>query len=145
MNVACPRCASLDALRLPLIHREGLAEVPGRMAEPGGASFASLIGRSPASALARSHSRTVLARQVSPPHRRNVGGWLLVAIVFGVLLLISLPDPGLRALIYAGLAGLGGWMVKANREYNAIVLPALLIRWEQSFMCNRCGEIFVVL
>lgn len=31
-----------------------------------------------------------------------------------------------------------------GREFNAQVHPSLLQKWQQSWMCNRCGEIFVV-
>jgi hypothetical protein len=42
-----------------------------------------------------------------------------------------------------GIAALAAGFAFNAWTYNSRVHPALLERWQQSFLCNRCGNVFV--
>ena len=80
---------------------------------------------------------------VAPPSRRNVAGWTLLAAVCAVLFVLSIRRLDVATMLYGAVAMIGGWMVKANRSFNARQFPELYTRWQQSFRCNRCGSQFL--
>jgi len=42
-----------------------------------------------------------------------------------------------------GIAALAAGFAFNAWTYNSRVHPTLLERWQQSFLCNRCGNVFV--
>jgi hypothetical protein len=42
-----------------------------------------------------------------------------------------------------GVAALTAGFAFNAWSYNSRLYPALLERWQQSFLCNRCGNVFV--
>ena len=88
------------------------------------------------------HPRTSgLLRQAAPPMKRRWARWSVVAILFGLAALATIDRPRL-ALVLGGLAAAATLMAIRGWKHNAEVHPGLLARWEQSLMCNRCGEVF---
>jgi hypothetical protein len=82
-----------------------------------------------------------LLRQAAPPPRRRWVAWSAVAGVFALATVASIGRPAL-ALVAAALATAATVLAIRGRKHNAEVHPSLVARWEQSFMCNRCGEVF---
>ena len=143
MNLVCPKCASVEARSLSLIYREGLSHTQTNTTGVGFGGAAGGVGAGTVSAVSHGRSQTALSKEASPPTRKNVIGWLLLTIFFGFFFLGSIKSFGLMTIIFAGIAALGFWMAKNNREYNASQFPELYNRWQQSFMCNRCGAVFI--
>jgi hypothetical protein len=138
MRIVCPRCASLETCSLSLIHREGLSHsqaIAGvAVGSSGGAGTVSAV----------SHSRSsVLSKHTAPPRKKNVTGWLLLAGALGMVLLGSIRAFGWSTILLAGSAVFAGYMAKTAHDYNTSAYPSLYSSWQQSFMCSRCGAVFV--
>jgi len=89
------------------------------------------------------HQQTALSRQAAPPAKRP---WLLLAglaVLCGMFGLGNLGSPGVGTLIMLALTAWAGWTAWKWRTYNVKVQPELHERWSRSWMCNRCGEMFV--
>lgn len=80
---------------------------------------------------------------MAPPGKRWWRPWALLAAECGLIALAgrdrleAVMTPALAAAVVATWLALRAW------RYNTMRLPKLLRRWEQSFMCDRCGEVFV--
>jgi hypothetical protein len=69
--------------------------------------------------------------------------WLSLAVFFTVLAIAAVPlwTPTTAAL--GTCAFLAGCMTREAAQYNRSCLPRLLEYWRRSFICTRCGEVFV--
>jgi hypothetical protein len=86
--------------------------------------------------------RAALAKVAAPPARKQWILWAALAALCVVPFLLHLREPGPVTVITTGLAGLWTGFALNAWSYNARLRPALLERWQQSFMCSRCGEVF---
>jgi len=144
INIGCPKCGSAEARRLSLIYQEGLSIINtssstvGSGFGGGGAAFGS------ASTHTTGRQQTALSKQAAPPAKKHTILWSMAAAVFGIGALGNLSSPGLGTLIAIGIAAVAVRFALQAKKYNADVHPGLHQRWTQSFMCNRCGEVFAV-
>ncbi|HEX6040127.1 hypothetical protein [Longimicrobium sp.] len=131
MSFACPACHSQDIRRLQIIYREGSSTMQATTSA--GAARAYTSGT----------QQTLLSRGAAPPEKKKVGG-LVVGVVLGALFLLGgMSSPGAGLLFGLALAGICGWLLKQALDYNGQEFPRLFKRWENTFMCNRCGEHFI--
>jgi hypothetical protein len=144
MSIACPKCTSTEVRKLSLIYNEGLSIINTQttsfgsgVSSGGGMAFGSSSGST------TGHQQTMLSKQAAPPSKKHWILWSCFAVFCGMMGLSGLSHPGIGNLFGIGLAVLGVRFALAGKKYNAEVLPGLFQRWEQSFMCNRCGERFV--
>lgn len=142
MNVACPKCASAEARSLSLIYREGLSTTVTNTTGVGFGGGGGGMGAGTMSAVSHGRSQSALSKEAAPPAKKNIIGWALLVALFGFMFLGSFKDIGLSTFFFAGIAGLGVWMIKNNRAYNSEQFPELYSQWQQSFMCSRCGAVF---
>jgi transcription elongation factor Elf1 len=136
MELQCPKCSSTEVRSCSVVWREGTADARGAIV---GGSFGS-AGFQPAAASTYQQSQTLLAQQCAPPKKR--GEWPLI---LAMLLIIG----GLDSLIYSvwmlgiPMVLLGCycvWLFIQARAYNRHELPGALRKWENTFVCSRCGE-----
>ena len=144
MNLACPKCTSTEVRKLSLIYNEGLSIINTvsqgtgvAMGSGGGMAFGS------SSSHTTGRQQTALSKQASPPDKKHWILWTSAALFSGMMGLSGLSHPGVGNLFFLGLAVLAGRFALQGKAYNAEVHPGLMQRWEQSWMCNRCGEKFV--
>lgn len=141
-GLACPKCATPDVRKLPLIFREGLSSVDTRTRAVGvAAGRGAVLG-----ARTQGTSQTVLSQGASPPVPRDTGGAALATLVIaGVLGVIF----GQTHALLGWVAFIGGafllhrFLVGPIKLWNAVEFPKLYRRWENTFLCTRCGERFV--
>jgi hypothetical protein len=69
--------------------------------------------------------------------------WSTAAFFCGFYAIGSIVHPGFGTLVALGLTVLAARFAISGRQYNNEVHPDLMQKWEQSFMCNRCGAHFV--
>lgn len=84
-----------------------------------------------------------LAGMLAPPQPKRAKGWIIggcVALFYAPALIGAFPIQG--SLILGGILLLCGYNVWRIRRYNATVYQPAYDRWTQSWICNRCGEIF---
>jgi hypothetical protein len=141
-NLACTKCGTEEVRRLSLIYEEGLAIINTRSQSSGaafgggGASFGS------ASTHTTGTQQTALSKKAAPPTKRHTILWGIAAGILGMIALSGLTSPSFGLLIWAGLAAFAARMTLQAKAYNAMVFPDAHARWQRSFMCNRCGEVF---
>ena len=114
MDLACPKCTSTEVRKLSLIYNEGLSMV-NTVSHGSGAAFGSGGGMAFGST-----STSTTGRQQT-----------------------ALSQQGLGTLVGLGLTILAVRFAISGRQFNYGVHPGLMQKWDQSFMCNRCGAHFV--
>ncbi len=143
MNLACPKCTSNEVRKLSMIYNEGLSIINAQTSTVGsgfgggGAAFGS------ASSHTTGRQQTQLSKQASPPGKKAWLLWSFLAVVFGFGALSTISHPGMGLLFCVGVTALAVRFAIKGRQYNGEVYPGLYKTWEQSFMCNRCGDMFV--
>jgi predicted RNA-binding Zn-ribbon protein involved in translation (DUF1610 family) len=137
----CPRCGSEHVRSLSLVYREGLAVVNTGTA---GAAVGAASGRVAVGGAKTAGTQQSLASiGAAPPEKRSAGGGFGI-MAFGLFLLLVGMEAGAAALLL-GLAAIaaGAVWVYAASQYNGNVFPGLHRRWESSYSCSRCAEVFV--
>jgi hypothetical protein len=141
-GLACPRCATPDVRKLPLIYREGLSSVDTRTHGVGVGGGGGAVG----GARTQGVSQTVLSQGAAPPAQKETGGATFGALVIAGVFAMFL---GQVHAVLGWLAFAGGFlllykfMVGPLNLWNAVEFPKLYRRWENTFLCTRCGERFV--
>ena len=88
--------------------------------------------------------QTALSKQAAPPGKKHWILWSTAAPFCGFYAPGQLAHPGSGHPRGAGPHD--SWQCEfaiSGRQFNAEVHPGLMQKWEQSFMCNRCGAHFV--
>ncbi len=85
---------------------------------------------------------SALSTQASPPAKKHTILWSISAAMFGFFSLAGLAHPGFGTVITIGITAMSVRFALQAKAYNALKFPELYQRWERSFMCNRCGEVF---
>lgn len=140
--------------RLSLVYREGVSTSNSSIGGVGLAGGHLAVAHGSAKGV----HQTLLSRQFAPPTKKSLV-WPVIGMVLcgsgllGVIAAIAQPasnatsDAGAQnvmltiALIYGGLLFLS---VRAyrSRVHNNREQPRQLMKWENSFMCGRCGDLF---
>jgi len=69
--------------------------------------------------------------------------WAAAAAVFAIVAVLSLSSSAvMTAMGFTSVAVAIGFAARAM-TYNSMVFPRLYEQWEHSFMCTRCGSVFV--
>ena len=92
--------------------------------------------------LVHGSGQSALSRVAAPPSKKHWWLWSAAAASCAFPALANLRQPGLGTVIMIGCATLSIAFAFNAWTYNARIHPALLERWQQSYMCNRCGQMF---
>lgn len=134
----CPRCGSEHVRRLSLIYREGLAVVKTGTAGVGFGDDGMAVG----GARTGGTQQSLASLGAAPPEQRPMSG--PIAMVVAALVAILVGASGSAGVLVIGLvlAAVGGMWAYGSSHYNSHVYPALHRRWETSYSCTRCAEVF---
>lgn len=127
----CPHCGSENVQSCPIIFQSGTS---GSDAVTAADKFI---------AVTKGVTMTNLARSVAPPEKKETG-WLATAF-FAFLTWVFLDSKETWLIIL--LVILTGASFKENldkKNYNEKVWPALYDTWLHSYLCHRCGNVFVI-
>lgn len=129
MDCTCPSCTSGQTQRLSVIYENGVMRT-------------------------NHHSmQTAASRRAAPPKPVTYAGPLVAifftCLVIGALIISRLPSdswlvrsaPGNALQVAFLFVPMILWVIRAYR-YNATTGAKLLDRWQHSFQCNRCGQVF---
>ncbi len=131
MDCTCPRCASGQTQRLPVLYADGTL-IKGRRSMQTTASFLA-----------------------APPKPMTYAGPLvalfLIFLIMGDIAVARLPPDSWLAHSSLGNAlqaaflftPLIVWVSRAYR-YNQTTWRKRLAQWQSSFRCGRCGEVFIL-
>ena len=93
--------------------------------------------------LVHGSDRGPLSRVAAPPAKKPWALWAATAAVSSLPVVANVRQPGTWTVLMMGIAALAAGFAFNAWTYNSRVHPALLERWQQSFLCNRCGNVFV--
>lgn len=127
----CPRCRSENVQSCPVIYQSGTS------------GSASVTAADRFIAVTRGKTMTDLARSVAPPMRKKTGWWVTVVLICVTLLLLNTNHTWL-IVIALGAACLSGKDNFDAKEYNEQIWPRIYDTWLHSYLCHRCGNIFVI-
>jgi len=135
MELQCPKCSSAEVRSCAVVWREGTSDARGAIV---GGSFGS-AGFQPAAASTYQQSQTLLAQQCAPPKERGQWSivWAMLLILWGLNFLRSTWILGIPMVL---LGAYCVWLFIQARAYNRDELPGALRKWENTFVCSRCGE-----
>ena len=143
MNMECPNCTSTDARSLSFIYREGLSFAETGWSHAAVSAVTAGDAASTVGTVTTTRSLSALSRAAAPPRKRHVIAWLVLSGVFGVYCLVSIPGPGIATIATASAAVLSACIARVARTFNRTTFPDRFRRWQRSFRCDRCGNVFV--
>lgn len=126
----CPNCGSDNVQSLPIIFQSGTV----------GSNSITQTGQ--IISVTKGTNMSNLARSVAPPEQKECNWWVTAVLAALTFLLLDSND-GLLILLF--LVG-AGWSFKSNldkKNYNEKVWPMKYNIWLNSYLCLRCGNIFV--
>lgn len=127
----CPVCDSENVQKCSVIYQSGISS----------SNAATLADKFVA--VTKGVNMTALAQSVAPPAKKENSWFLTVVCALATLLFLD-DDNKLMFLIC--LCGTG-WFLKENLDtynYNEKVWPDLYDTWLHTYLCHRCGNVFVI-
>jgi len=135
--MVCPNCSSTDFKKTSLVYAAGIHESRGWFLGLllGGADGA-LLGRY------RGTSQSRLSRLLNPPRRLPYVAPIVLWLI-GFFILMSFDAQGKLSWVMAVLSVAYVLLLPAyllgSLIYNLFIRPKKFKRWQQRFMCQRCG------
>ncbi len=127
----CPKCGSEHIQSCPVIYQSGTV----------GHSYTSRSGNYEIDTSGT--ESTALAQSVAPPPQKETS-WVAM-IITGFLGYAFLNDGGyIIGGVFALIAIACAMSSSEASEYNEKQWPEEYRRWERSYMCHRCGNIFLL-
>jgi hypothetical protein len=143
MNINCTKCGSNASRRISLVYREGIIGID---TTTGGRGLGVGTGGLAAGGFG-SHTKGVhqslLSKDLSPPQTKRTALALfgvLIAVFVGVAADLALPTRVATVLVI-GIPS--AWVWWTMTQWNRLVFPKVSKRWENSFICTVCGNMFV--
>lgn len=127
----CPNCGSENVQSLSIIFQSGTS----------GSDSLTTTGK--IISVTKGLTMTNLARSVAPPTKKKQSWWLTILFAFITLLVLD-SNNTLFVLISIAFTGI---FLKENldvKKYNEKIWPAKYEIWLHSYLCHRCGNVFVV-
>lgn len=149
----CPTCKSQDTQRLSTVHISGLSQFSAVTGGIGWTGSPAIGG-----ACTTGTSQTQLSAMAGPPPKKSYRNGLLLLFLSPPLAAIFAQAAFLIAkrvfganLIYEQLATISFFALEIGAitlllrafAFNKSIWPSLFRQWQMSFLCRRCGQIFV--
>jgi predicted RNA-binding Zn-ribbon protein involved in translation (DUF1610 family) len=155
-KVECPRCGSEQVQKLSVIYESGVAVVDTSSVGFGVGATRQGLGSGFGAAATRGVQVTALAAKAAPPARRNTGRpftWMFVCGCMGLFFYWSNSTGFLRELggNYPSVAIVSCFAIAiiallvlvSNALWNSVEWPKLYERWDQRYICTRCGTMLI--
>lgn len=144
--LACTQCGSENVRTVPMVHAGGISNTTSKTSGTGVGLGRGGLGVGFGSATTHGVSQTQLSQSLAPPGAPSLFKRLLLVLVGAWLISgasSSVVGATLGGLVFLGaLGGLGYWAwtnyVERRDEYRVAH-----DRWQKSFLCDRCGTVFV--
>lgn len=135
----CPKCGSEHTQRLEIIYENGTHAIDTKSGTIG-AGFGGGFGAGGAKTQTKGTSQSTLAKKAAPPEKKSHLFWLLCGFFsFAVFAQNQIAS----YLIGLLLLVLAFFLAKTTIEYNSKEYPKLRKDWENSWMCQKCGNIYI--
>lgn len=130
----CTQCNSDNVQRLSLVYEQGTQNISATSRTTTSYGFGQGFSRGTTTTTGKSQSIT--AMKAAPPNKKKI----IIPIVLIVAGLFLMKQGELWALI---ISAVGGFLFYFYFKYNRNVYPRLYADWENSWLCNRCGTIYL--
>lgn len=136
----CPKCDSENTQRLQVVFQNGTQNISTTSRSTGigigsNGSLAMGLGSSKTSGQAQS----ILAQQVAPPPKKSLK-WPVIGGIVGLLVLFI--GTVVHFLMGIAILGLSGYFIYQRSLFNSKEWPALYQHWSNSWICNKCGDVY---
>ncbi|MBW4676087.1 MAG: hypothetical protein KME52_19305 [Desmonostoc geniculatum HA4340-LM1] len=142
MPILCSKCQSDNIRKLSLIYQENVIHTTS--------TIRGSIGSKSTAAYKDETSTTSIGKTASPPQKPEFIPIIIVKAIAIEWVIFMILSSIFQASFLAGLSLLIGlplylfWTLQKNIKYSRIY-PKLYQKWENSFMCQRCGTIFEII
>jgi hypothetical protein len=144
MSYICPQCQSDNIQRLSVIYEGGLSEINTTSSTSGVGGTRNGLGVGVATTKTKGKSQTTASQRAAPPAKLPYLKPLMVVFVLYMIVLMfttSVWIQGLFTLVWVGGSAL---YVYFAFQYNKKTWPPLKAAWDNSYMCHRCHNVFVL-
>jgi hypothetical protein len=93
----------------------------------------------------RATSMSLTAQKVAPPQLQKLT-WASGLAVIGVLVILNGMTSMSLGTILTGIVifSPGAYLLYSRKKWNKEVYPQLLTQWQKSWLCHKCGNVFVL-
>jgi len=142
----CSQCGTDDVQRVEMTYMEGKQNIDtvsktigAGVGRSGGGTGVGLGG---AKTNTSGTATTVLADSIAPPEEQPMG--LKVLLVLGGIGLAMYGSRDSNMLLFGILlGGVSGYFLYKAIQYNWNVYPKLLKQWQKTWICKKCGHVFL--
>ncbi len=144
MEIVCTKCGSDNVQRLEVIFDHGTSDVNTSSKTVGVGIGGGGLGIGGAKTKTSGTSQSVMAQKAAPPLKKKMVFWVVMVLV-GIMMTTGFQS-GSMGMGFGGVAllALGGYMIYTVVLYNKNEYTALYQTWLNAWMCNKCGEVFVI-
>lgn len=135
----CSKCDSDNTQKLEVVFNHGTQHISavGHISGTG-------TGSTPGIAGGTTHlygtAQTKMASKVAPPDKKTHGN---AAILFCIAIFcLKLGDRNIYGILFLLFICASGFSIYKTRTYNKTVWPGLYQQWKDSWLCNKCGNIY---
>ena len=143
MSFECPACHSEHTNKLALSYEAGLSNVKTRTSGVGVGIGRGGIGLGIGGGKTKGTAQTHASQRAAPPPKKKfIKPLFIIFVITMVLSFLFLSNKPMQDVItIAWLGASAGWIGWAF-YFNIKLWPPLKSAWDQSFICNRCGNVF---
>lgn len=146
--IQCQSCGNENVQRLSVVYEGGMSEINAKESGMGVGLGSGGVGFGLGSSRIKGNNQSLLSKKAAPPDKKKTFKHFLI---WGICLFIVPPvfvsvfdwNSSLAQFVvlltYLALAGLH---LYSNFQYNRRIYPGLLARWNDSFLCYKCGLMF---
>ncbi len=144
LDLSCKKCGSENVKKLPIAYAEGLANVNLNHAGVGIGIGSGGVGIGVAGGVTNGINQTLLSRNLAPPEISDLNVKLFV--VSTILFIISIAfafNTEFGFAVVAFVASIISSIVAYGIGKNNLIARKQKIKWDNSYLCLRCGEVFI--
>ncbi len=141
----CTKCGSDNTQRLEIVFEQGTHNIE-TTSKTRIRPFLGIIPTASAKTKTSGTSMSTSAQKAAPPQKKRIRN-LVIGIILG-LIVISQASTNFEhnwffAVLGLLVVGLCIWRIVVALGFNSKTWPTLYSTWEKSWMCNKCGNMFI--
>lgn len=143
LDLSCKKCGSDNVKKLPIAYAEGYSMVNLKTTIAGIGIGGGGIGIGVGGADTKGSNQTLWSRKMAPPVLSNYSEIFGVIALVLLILVFGLVTESFVASVVTGMAAALFWYLSHLVDQKNDKTRQEILKWESSFVCLRCGEIFV--
>lgn len=137
----CTTCNSDNVQKLSVVYEQGTQNIKttGRT-RGGGVGFGGGglgAGLGLARTTTKGTSQSIAAQKAAPPEKKKIA--IPIMLIIGGLIAMG----AIHMIVGLIMLAIGGFLFWKFSQYNKQNYPPLYSEWQNSWLCNKCGAVFV--